>query len=358
MKTIIPTLPSRYINCTAFDAGGMSTIFKCMDSFLERDVIIKILQPGSAPKRILAEINALQQIRSKHVVQIFERLQLPNGDIAIIEEFIDGKTLNNQIPEEHYFKIIYQLAAALHEIHEHEIIHRDIKPDNFKIDNEGVLKVFDFGLAKSTMDAKTIGFNGTFVFAAPELYSDKTVSFTKKIDVYAFGITCIYFLLGEKEFFNRIKSFTMPPFKLDFSFSEKNFLSISNPELCTLLARSISKNPDERPEMEEIFNELRKKLIFGKHRGIMVNGTNSYVLDQVGKRITLSYRDLGSCKMFYDGNDFYIEEPIGEIYVNATHIKSTFKIPSSCLITIGSDQRSSSERAFVPFDSANPEVVL
>ena len=66
--------------------------------------------------------------------------------------------------------------------------------DHRGLDNEGVIKIIDFGLARSHDEAKTHSIIGTPIFMAPELWSDKTVSFDQSIDVYAFGVTCLALL--------------------------------------------------------------------------------------------------------------------------------------------------------------------
>jgi serine/threonine-protein kinase len=80
--------------------------------------------------------------------------------------------------------MLYQVATGLSDLHAQGIIHRDIKPDNIKIDESGLVKIFDFGLARfSGVNNETQGFAGTFGYAAPELLTDETNDFTEAIDV-------------------------------------------------------------------------------------------------------------------------------------------------------------------------------
>ena len=350
-------LPKRYTNVKPLDGGGMSNVFWGVDSFLDRKVAIKVLKDGVNPKWLKEELNSLIKIRSKHVVQVYEVVSVESGKQAIIQEFVDGSHLD-EIPKESLLKILYQLADSIHEIHSHGIVHRDIKPDNFKINGEGVLKVFDFGLSKSLEDAKTKGFKGTFIFAAPELFSDDTLNFDEKIDVYAFGVTCAYFALGEKQFQQRLVKIKAPPFyKLNFSFKDVDAFQ-EDVELHQILDMSMSLRPESRPTMKDLHDVLKSRLLYGRHRGALVYEDSILVLDRPGKKYKIKKENVGEVLIHYDGFYFYADDPHGEVYINAQLINSKFRLPSSCVITIGSEERMNNYRLFIPFDFANPEVTV
>jgi serine/threonine protein kinase len=196
-------LPARYQKEKEFTDGGMSLAILCTDTHLERKVIIKTLVSGVDPKRILAEISALQAIRSRHVVQIYDVIRDRAGSvIALVEEFIDGDDLTSMAPPttaEELLEVLYPIAMGIADIHRHGRIHRDIKRQNMKFDGEGCLKIFDFGLAKDeTTDPATIGALGTPGYMAPELIVDdgETATFTTAVDVYAFGATALALARG------------------------------------------------------------------------------------------------------------------------------------------------------------------
>ncbi|MFY8063009.1 MAG: protein kinase domain-containing protein, partial [Usitatibacteraceae bacterium] len=132
--------------------GGMAAVYPCMDIVLERQVAIKIM-PGSAHRRrVRDELEALLKLRSKHVVQVYDVLNHAEGDLAIVQEFIDGLDLfdDKLAPSslDGYLKLLWQIASGIADVHELGVIHRDIKPNNMKVDPEGVIKIFDFGLAR------------------------------------------------------------------------------------------------------------------------------------------------------------------------------------------------------------------
>jgi eukaryotic-like serine/threonine-protein kinase len=115
----------------AFDAGGMSDVELYTDVHLERDVVIKTLKDGVDGRRILDELAALQTIRSKHVVQIYDVIKNGKGDVAaVVEEYIPGDDLTSAPKPKtaiEFLKLIYQIVEGIADIHAHNQIHRDIK---------------------------------------------------------------------------------------------------------------------------------------------------------------------------------------------------------------------------------------
>ncbi len=128
--------------------GGMSSVFPYFDKVLERNVALKVVPPGPNARRMQDELAALFKMRSKHVVQVYDVISDSAG-IGILQEFIDGDDLFSDllIPKsaDEYLKMIWQIAAGISDIHQAGLIHRDIKPNNMKVDHEGILKIFDFG---------------------------------------------------------------------------------------------------------------------------------------------------------------------------------------------------------------------
>ncbi|WP_121372836.1 serine/threonine-protein kinase [Pseudomonas aeruginosa] len=180
----------------------MGEVIFCEDLHLQRQVVLKHLQAGVESRRLLDEQKALSKVRSKHVVQLYDIVNIPGAvspQPAIVLEFINGETLSSASfsADTNYLHLIWQISCGLADIHSHEIIHRDIKPGNIKIDGEGVVKILDFGLSRNNAAAETRSIIGTPVFMAPELWGDQTIAFDSSIDVYAFGVTCLALLAEE-----------------------------------------------------------------------------------------------------------------------------------------------------------------
>jgi serine/threonine protein kinase len=153
----------------------MSDTAVCRDRHLDRLVVVKSLKPDTDPERLLDELAALQEIRSKHVVQIYDVIRDCSDAIcAIAEECLTGDDLYSApapSSADELMKVLYQIAEGIADIHAHGLIHRDIKPNNMKLDGEGCLKIFDFGLSRlETSGATTTDIIMTPGFGAPEFF--------------------------------------------------------------------------------------------------------------------------------------------------------------------------------------------
>lgn len=351
-------IPDRYETNGESFTGGMGAVILCNDKYLDRIVAIKAINSINDTSRIQDEIKALQQIRSKHVVQIFD-IFIDTQDsarrIGLVEEYISGEDLislvGQNISRDKYLKILFQISSGISDIHDENLIHRDIKPNNIKFDQEGLIKIFDFGLTRSEeSNAWTVGFKGTPGFAAPELYQSGSVFFSQAIDVYAFGVTA--WSLDEPDLTEELKE--MPPKANDRSFASLRDLP---EEIVDLLDRTLSSNPDNRPKMLDVRDAISRHLLFGKHQALIVAGTSSYTLKDVDKSVELNYPTIGSLEITYDGLDFVVNIADGEVFVNNMSISEGYTLPGSCVITLGSFDRGAA-RKFITFDISHPEVVL
>jgi serine/threonine-protein kinase len=182
----------------------MSDAVICKDRHLDRLVVIKSLKKDAEPQRLLDELAALQEIRSKHVVQVYDVIRDGSGTIcAIVEEFVPGDDLfSTPTPTsaDDLIKALYPIAEGIADIHSHHLVHRDIKPNNMKFDAEFCLKIFDFGLSRlEGAGATTTDVVVTPGVGAPELFvagPSGKVEFSQAIDVYAFGATALFLPLG------------------------------------------------------------------------------------------------------------------------------------------------------------------
>ncbi|BBD54750.1 Mitogen-activated protein kinase 14 [Planktothrix agardhii] len=356
-------VPDRYVQTGEKLSGGMGDVLICTDTYLDRPVAIKFIQNVQDENRLVDELNALQKLRSKHVVQIFDVFidQQDNDRIGIVQEYVSGQDLLTLINQtsfslDQYLKILYQLASGISDIHAQGVIHRDIKPNNMKIDQENILKIFDFGLARFTgKNDSTQGFTGTLGFAAPELYHGDYVSFTQAVDTYAFGVTA-WFLSKEKIPDSLLK---IPP---DFTTSLPSFSSLSlnlPDQVSQLLDLTLSEDPKNRPDMSDVRNLLGKYLLFGKHKALIVLGRNVYSFEKINQVVKLDVPNQGLVHIKYNGLDFVIEFVNGAVYVNNESVLQGHVFPTSCVITLGESSPSNNRnRSFITFDISNPEVVL
>lgn len=350
-------LPKRYTPLGGSDCGGFSEVIYCTDNHLERKVAIKFIQDENEKKLILKELRALLKMRSKHVVQVYDIVERDNETLGIVEEFVEGELLwVSEYPRQstdNYLKTLWQIAAGIADMHKAGVIHRDIKPNNMKLDTEGIVKIFDFGLAKHEgVDDKTKGFKGTFGFAAPELFGDSTIPITPAIDTYAFGSTAIFLACHDLP-----PSMNKPhPQPITSDMFSKLPVTIPT-ELIGLLNACLAYNPINRPAMEDVRDELARHLLRGKHQALAVYKGKPYVFNAAELSAGLDLTDIGKIEILYTGLKFIVYVATGEVFINNNPAVPGEEIPGSCVVALGGAHRGSS-REYITFDVSNPEVML
>jgi serine/threonine protein kinase len=346
-------LNSRYEVIGTGLGGGMGDITICRDKNLDRKVIIKTLKPGQDDRRLLDERKALLKLRSKHVVQLHDILQLAplEHGHAIVLEYIEGHDLDvGQFPVAlEHLRIIWQIACGLLAIHEQDIIHRDIKHNNIRLDNSGVVKILDFGLARTAgPDAKTLSAIGTPGFMAPELWTTRNVSFDKSIDVYAFAVTAIY--LHTPDIPPELEHWPPQPIRPR---QLGAYLPHVPNEILELLEAALSHNPLDRPKIGEIELLLRRHLLQNQHRGLLVLGNEIHEVHAQSPAVTVRSADRGALGIKYDGTKFIVSSVLGNVAVNNLPARMEQELPDCCVIAFGIEPN----RKFVTFDVSNPEVM-
>lgn len=145
------------------EEGAMGTVWVADHLGFNAEVAVKFILPElqqsnpQALARFNQEANALGRIKSQHVVQIFDRSEMPDGTPFIVMELLEGESLverlerTGALPAEILAKIVRQLADALTEVHRHEIVHRDMKAENIFLsgpETSFFVKLLDFGVCK------------------------------------------------------------------------------------------------------------------------------------------------------------------------------------------------------------------
>lgn len=299
-------------------------------------------------------------MRSKHVIEIYDIIvtEKKSGEnkVSIIEEYLPGTDLWNLHQEElediDLLKVLYQIAKGIADIHEARIIHRDIKPNNMKFDAEGLIKIFDFGLARMEgVSDHTVGFKGTHGFAAPELYKKKKVGFTKKIDVFAYGASVRIILNGKLP--KELKK-TPPEFP---SSSVRDIRPTLPNAVVEILDNTLAFRPKDRPNIQEIRDLLIRYLLKDRHRGVLCYAGGVYEFSKPGQNAKVRVKELGGVVLNYDGLVFYASNIDGDVYVNNVRINDGYIFSGSCVITLGGPEQGR-KRHFLTFDHSHPEVVL
>lgn len=213
MEKII--LDDRYEIIEQIGVGGMAKVYKAKDKLLDRFVAIKILKDQYAEddeflKKFNNEAQSAAKLSHINIVNVFdigEDLYQGERIYYIVMEYVDGQTLKDLIVKEgrlsNHDIIDYstQIAQALKTAHNAGIIHRDIKPQNILIDNYGLLKVTDFGIARVSSNATityTSSILGTVHYISPEQAKGKIVD--EKSDLYSLGAVMYEMATGRVPF--------------------------------------------------------------------------------------------------------------------------------------------------------------
>jgi serine/threonine-protein kinase len=212
MSTLLGTsLNGRYRLEARIGSGGMSTVYRALDVTLERQVAIKLMNREVASdsdqlERFRREARAVAQLSHPHIVGVIDAGE-DDGRPYIVLEYVEGETLKDRIrrlgrlPVTEAVAYAIEIARALGAAHSHHIIHRDVKPQNVLIDEEGSAKVTDFGIARTleedglTADGRVLG---TTDYVSPEQALGQHVN--GQSDLYSLGVVLYEMLTGEVPF--------------------------------------------------------------------------------------------------------------------------------------------------------------
>ena len=203
-------LDGRYLIGSRIARGGMATVYEATDLRLDRTVAVKVMHPGLGDDdefaaRFVAEARAAAKLSHPNVVAVFDQGN-DDGTVFLAMELIPGHTLRDTIGKEaplstaRTLALLEPVVSALASAHRAGLIHRDVKPENVLISDDGRIKVADFGLAKAmsatTQHTATGVLIGTVSYVAPELVVEGRSD--ARADVYAVGVILYEILTGKK----------------------------------------------------------------------------------------------------------------------------------------------------------------
>lgn len=200
-------LGNRYVIVEKIGEGGMSEVYKAKCNLLNRYIAVKILKKEFANdmefvEKFKREAAAAAALTSNNIVSIYD-VGSENNINYIVMELVEGKTLKTYIREKGFLNfnealnIGIQIAKALECAHKNKIVHRDIKPQNILITQDGTIKVTDFGIAKAMNSATITNTNkvmGSAHYFSPEQAKGTVVDF--RTDIYSLGVVLYEMLVG------------------------------------------------------------------------------------------------------------------------------------------------------------------
>ncbi|WP_328772252.1 Stk1 family PASTA domain-containing Ser/Thr kinase [Streptomyces sp. NBC_00286] len=201
-------LDGRYRIDARIAVGGMATVYRAVDTRLDRVLALKVMHPGLAAdatfvERFIREAKSVARLAHPNVVQVFD--QGTDGPyVYLAMEYVAGCTLRDVLHERGALQpraaldILEPVLAALGGAHRAGFVHRDMKPENVLIGDDGRVKVADFGLVRAvdTVTNTTGSVLGTVSYLAPEQIEHGTAD--PRVDVYACGIVLYEMLTGDR----------------------------------------------------------------------------------------------------------------------------------------------------------------
>ncbi|MEU7720582.1 Stk1 family PASTA domain-containing Ser/Thr kinase [Streptomyces tibetensis] len=201
-------LDGRYRIDARIAVGGMATVYRAVDTRLDRVLALKVMHPSLAVdasfvERFIREAKSVARLAHPNVVQVFD--QGTDGSyVYLAMEYVAGCTLRDVLRERGALQpraaldILEPVLAALGAAHRAGFVHRDMKPENVLIGDDGRVKVADFGLVRAvdTVTNTTGTVLGTVSYLAPEQIEDGTAD--PRVDVYACGVMLYEMLTGDK----------------------------------------------------------------------------------------------------------------------------------------------------------------
>src|SRR6266566_89873 len=255
--------------------GGMGTVYLAEQPGLGREVAIKELIQSADPvalKRFLQEAQVMARTSHPNLVQVHD-MELQGNINYLVLEFIRGRSLRDwmnqsEIPPPQVFAVMHGVLQALDYAHRHAIVHRDMKPENVLISDEGIVKVTDFGIARLLDDTGVGGTatkTGTTV-GTPQYMSPEQVASSKvdgRSDLYSAGIMFYELVVGQ------------PPFTASeadgpFTLMAKHVQAPPKPPsvhrpgldmgLEEVILKSLSKRPEERYQTGQDFDDAMTRI--------------------------------------------------------------------------------------------------
>ena len=213
MEMIGREIGGRYRLTAPLGEGGMSTLWRAVDQQLDREVAVKILRPQYSADpgfaaRFRQEARAAASLSHPSIVSVYDYGTDPDGETQyIVMELVEGRDLaailheRGRLSTDDAVQVAIAVASALEAAHRRGIVHRDVKPGNILITDDGDVKVTDFGIARAVSEASmtvTGTTLGSVHYFSPEQARGDEV--TGRSDVYALGIVLYEMLTGRRPF--------------------------------------------------------------------------------------------------------------------------------------------------------------
>ncbi|MGW4961917.1 Stk1 family PASTA domain-containing Ser/Thr kinase [Nonomuraea sp. NPDC004186] len=251
-------LDGRYRIESRIARGGMATVYLALDVRLDRTVALKVMHGSLAEdpafvRRFIGEAKSVARLSHPNVVHVFD--QGTDNDVVYLSmEYVPGKTLRDilrergRLPAREALEIMIPVLAALGAAHQAGMVHRDVKPENVLMTDDGRVKVVDFGLARAieaTNQTRTGVMIGTIGYMAPEQVT--TGAADVRSDVYAAGIMLFELVTGQQPYDGATPMSVAYRHVHDTVPAPSSVFPDVPPLIDTLVTQATAREPDQRP---------------------------------------------------------------------------------------------------------------
>jgi tetratricopeptide (TPR) repeat protein len=235
----------RYRMISRIGRGGMGDVWRAEDLVLQTPVALKLIDARSehARQRILNEVRLARQITHPAVCRVFDVGEADNAVAFYSMELVQGEDLASllrrvgRLPSAKVIDLARQMCSGLAAAHDQGVLHRDLKPANILIDDQGVIRISDFGIAIPRDSAGRHRLTGTPGYMAPEQLVEGS-RLSERTDVYALGLVLYELLVGKHPF---------PPGRSTPPPLPSSVVPNVDPQLERLIMQAISADPMSRP---------------------------------------------------------------------------------------------------------------
>ena len=329
-------LGNRYEIIRKVGDGGMAFVYEAKDRLLNRTVAVKVLRPEFVDDeeflgKFKREAEAVASLSHPNIVNVYDVGE--DGKVHyIVMEFIDGQNLKDIIKNEGTLdeytalEITKQIANALSAAHKKGIIHRDIKPHNILISNEGrIVKVADFGIAKAVSNSTMTNIGsiiGSVHYFSPEQAKGKYV--TNNADLYSLGIVLYEMLIGKVPFRGDSPiAIALQHINDEIEFTQEEKVNIPQ-SVRTIIKKLTEKSSSDRyqsaEELIEDIEYIEKNIDLD-----FIKEYDNYATQKIDEREFNKNINTSRIKEYTDEDDYYDEEEINEIPKNKKGSKKVKK---------------------------------
>jgi len=259
---------NRFLIERRIGSGGFGTVYEAWDGRLERPVAVKAIESSGSPgsERVLREAQAAARLNHPGIVTLYEMGE-EDGNALLVTELVDGSTLaqlnrDGSLSDREIGEIGADLCEALDHAHERAVVHRDIKPQNVLVTDEGEpsAKLMDFGVARLA-DAAALtapgDVVGTLAYMAPEQAEGRTAG--PEADVYALGLMLYESWSGEHPTRRATPAATARAIGARMRPLRRLRPDLPR-ELCETVDACLQTRPDRRPSLEELGGAIESSL--------------------------------------------------------------------------------------------------